>query len=138
MNTSIRCGIFSVPIKGVAMTTPTNYTLTIMENHSATFECLKIGLPAADIRWFRACGGSETFLVGSTETTAASDNLQIITSCLVYKTSAADNGCRIYCKANNTKIDFSSAVKPQLNVQCKFCYSLFLKQNLVNLYKKLN
>lgn len=120
------------------MTTPTNHTLTIMENKSATSECIKIGLPAADIRQFQTCGSIESFLVGSTEKTAASDNLKIITSRLVYKTSAADNGCRIYCKANNTESDFSSAVKPQLNVQCKFCHSLFLKQNLLNMYKKLN
>lgn len=106
------------------MTTPQTNNLTIMENESATFECVTSGgLPAPDVRWYRTYVSPETeddqFLFGSTETTTVADNLLITTSRLIYKTSVSDNGRRIYCVANNTELDFSSSLKPQLNVHCK-------------------
>lgn len=53
--------LFSVPITGVTMTTPQTNILTIMETHSATFECTTSGgLPASDVRWYKDCGSSDT------------------------------------------------------------------------------
>lgn len=106
------------------MTVPQTNKLTVMENETATFECVtSAGLPAPDVRWYMTCGSSETeyrqFLAGSTETIVVSENLLKKTSRLVYKPSNADYGCRVFCVANNTEIDFSSSIKPLLNVQCK-------------------
>ncbi|XP_052806549.1 hemicentin-2-like [Mya arenaria] len=116
----------TVPIRNVNMTSPTISPVIVNEALTAEFVCTTtFGLPQASVRWYKDNNNPGYTEDDSEISTSISvdylNNSEVetiaTTSTLSYTANRVDNGMAVYCNASNGGEDFTSSIKPILNVQ---------------------